>query len=82
MSYNNAYTFDKGHEPFAVWMYHNHGHAVGAVMKMVKAARKIYGYHKTVQELNKLDDHVLKDIGIERSGIPTVAARMAGKVHK
>lgn len=45
------------------------------VNKVISAYAKKQRYHKTMDELYKLDDNVLRDLGIARYEIPVFAHR-------
>lgn len=44
-------------------------------MNIVRRIANYAAYRRTVRELKSLDSHMLRDIGINRYEIPTVAAR-------
>lgn len=47
------------------------------VRKVVSAYVKRQSYHKTMDELYKLDDRTLRDLGIARYEIPVIARKNA-----
>jgi len=55
---------------------------VEAVHRFVGTAMRKYAFHKTVAELSELDNHILKDIGVDRGNIPWVAQQAVKNVGK
>lgn len=65
-----ALIMDRAHRMRAVALA---AHIQGAI----DAVRRQYRAYTTQRTLNSLSDHMLRDIGIERSQIPTIARRAA-----
>lgn len=52
------------------------GHAVRLATRSVSGFKKESARRQTIRELRALSDHVLRDIGIERSHIPLIATAL------
>lgn len=49
------------------------GHGLGALLSVAwKTVSRPYREHEAIRQLDRLDDHMLRDIGIRRSEIPLV----------
>jgi uncharacterized protein YjiS (DUF1127 family) len=48
-----------------------------ALMRLLDTMRRWHARRTTIRQLSQLDDHRLKDIGIDRSQIARVADRLA-----
>ena len=55
---------------------------IAAARGSLKAISRWWSYHKTVRELSRLDSHMLKDLGIQRSEIPWIAREATRSNHR